>query len=362
MAHYLCQNFVSAQYLENHLVEFHQVLYMHSSWQDLAWDCYTPFSSHLYQSYGPWFTSKFRFRSTSWEPTDTFTNFYICIHIDKIYVGIVTHHFSHIRTRVMALDLCQNFVSLQYLENKWTEFHQILYMHSYWQDLHWDCYTSFLPTFVPESWPLIYSKISFLLNILRTKGQILTKLYIRIYTDKIYVGIVSCHFSQFVKELWPFIDVRITLPLNILRHSGLLLHARYCSGAIVRFSDNSSLSQNFVSAQYLENKLTEFHQILYYAFILTRSTLGLLHVIFRTFVPELWPLIYSKISFPLNILRTNRQISTKLYITNYTEEIYVGIVCCHFSQICKRVMALMLELCYHSISRDTLAFYCMQAL
>ena len=29
-------------------------------------------------------------------------------------------------SRVMALDLIQNFISLQYLENKLTEFHQIL--------------------------------------------------------------------------------------------------------------------------------------------------------------------------------------------------------------------------------------------
>ena len=48
-------------------------------------------------------------------------------------------------------------------------------------------------------------------------------------------------FRKFVRELWPLIDVRITLPLNILRHSGLLLHARHCSRAIVRFSDNSSI-------------------------------------------------------------------------------------------------------------------------
>ena len=38
------------------------------------------------------------------------------------------------------------------------------------------------------------------------------------------------------------IDVRITLTLNILRNSGLLLHAKHCSWAIVRFSDNSSFS------------------------------------------------------------------------------------------------------------------------
>ena len=37
--------------------------------------------------------------------------------------------FSQICTRVMALDLRQNFVSTQYFENKWTEFLQILYMH-----------------------------------------------------------------------------------------------------------------------------------------------------------------------------------------------------------------------------------------
>ena len=35
------------------------------------------------------------------------------------------------------------------------------------------------------------------------------------------------------------------LPLNILRHSGHLLHARHCSGAIVRFSDNSSFKFKF---------------------------------------------------------------------------------------------------------------------
>ena len=41
------------------------------------------------------------------------------------------------------------------------------------------------------------------------------------------------------------------------------------------------LCQNLVSAQYLENKLTDFHQIIYiYVFILIRSMLGLLHMVF----------------------------------------------------------------------------------
>ena len=39
----------------------------------------------------------------------------------------------------MALDWGQNLISAQYLENKLTEFHQILNMHQYLQDLGWDC-------------------------------------------------------------------------------------------------------------------------------------------------------------------------------------------------------------------------------
>ena len=65
------------------------------------------------------------------ENSQNFTKFYICIHIDKICVWIVTHHFSHICTRVIALDLLRNFISAQYLENKWTEFDQTLYNYLY---------------------------------------------------------------------------------------------------------------------------------------------------------------------------------------------------------------------------------------
>ena len=39
----------------------------------------------------------------------------------------------------MSLDLCQNFDSAQYLENKLTEFGQTLYNYLYCQDLGWDC-------------------------------------------------------------------------------------------------------------------------------------------------------------------------------------------------------------------------------
>ena len=68
-----------------------------------------------------------------------------------------------------------------------------------------------------------------------------------------------------------------------------------------------------------------------YAFILTRSTLGLLHIIFRTFAPVKLPLIYAKISFPFNMLRANGHNLTKFYICIYIDKIYVGIVTHHFS-------------------------------
>ena len=61
-----------------------------------------------------------------------FTKFKICIDTDNIYLEISTHRFLQIFTRVMALDIRQNyFVSGQYLENKLTKFHQTLNMHSY---------------------------------------------------------------------------------------------------------------------------------------------------------------------------------------------------------------------------------------
>ena len=127
-----------------------------------------------------------------------FTKFYICIHIDKIYIGIVTHHFSHICTRVMALHFCPNLISSQYLEKKLIEFHAFILTGYTLGLLH-----IFFHRLVAELWPWIYTRILFPLarislplNILRTNGQILTKLYITICSDKIYVGIVSCHFSQ----------------------------------------------------------------------------------------------------------------------------------------------------------------------
>ena len=61
---------------------------------------------------------------------------------------------------------------------------------------------------------------------------------------------------------------------------------------------------------------------------------------FGKFATELWPLIYVRIEFFLNISKTNRPIKTKFCIHIIIDKIYVGIVNHCFSQICKRVSAL----------------------
>ena len=71
-------------------------------------------------------------------------NFIFAFILPTSMLGLL-HIILHICTRVMALDLLQNFVPL---------------------------------------------------NIVRTNGEILIKLYRAIYTDKIYVRIVNCHFSH----------------------------------------------------------------------------------------------------------------------------------------------------------------------
>ena len=55
------------------------------------------------------------------------TGLYKCIYIDKICVNrIFTCYLLQICNKVMALVWQQDFVSVQYLEDKWIEFHQIL--------------------------------------------------------------------------------------------------------------------------------------------------------------------------------------------------------------------------------------------
>ena len=143
MVLYLLQNFISAQYLEKQLVDFHQILYMHSSWQDLAWDSYILFFANLYQSYGSWFTLKFRFHLISWELLDIFSP-------NLIYAFILTRSslgLLHIIFWKFAPELWPFMPKFRFSSISWEPIGRIspnlLYMHSSWQDLAWDCYTSF---------------------------------------------------------------------------------------------------------------------------------------------------------------------------------------------------------------------------
>ena len=172
------------------------------------------FYPNWYKSYGPWFTPKCCFRSIFWEQIELFSPNFIFAFILRISsLGLLQVIFP-----TLALDLRPNFVSAQYLENQLIEFHQILYMHSYWQDLAWHCYKTFSPHLYQSYGPWI--------------------------TPKLCLRSIS----------WEQVVI---------------------------------FSPNFI-----------------YRLILTRSSVGLLHVIFPKFVPVI-ALIYAKISFPLNILITN---------------------------------------------------------
>ena len=118
----------------------------------------------------------------------------------------------------MARDLLKK-ISAQYLKEKWTDFDQTLY----------DCF-------------------------------ILTRSTL---------GLLAVIFRKFVRELCPSIDVRITLPLNILRNSVLLLYAKHCSGAIVRFSYNSSLAH---LCRRLIGKLIVYQSLLHRPSVVRPST------------------------------------------------------------------------------------------
>ena len=62
------------------------------------------------------------------------------------------------------------------------------------------------------------------------------------------------------------------------------------------------LLQDFDSAQYLENKLTDLSPIFVYALILTRSRPRLLHIILRSSIPEVWALIHAIFFVPAQYL------------------------------------------------------------
>ena len=68
------------------------------------------------------------------------------------------------------------------------------------------------------------------------------------------------------------------------------------------------LCHNFVQNFISENDLIEFNQIFFYALILTRSGLGLFPVIFCKYVTELKPLVDVSAQYLDNKLRDIHQI------------------------------------------------------
>ena len=143
-------SFPSPQHFENKLTYNNQILYMVSHLQGLAWNCYVSFFPNLYQSYGPWFMPKFRFRSISWETIDRILPWFI---------------YKFILTR-SSLGL----------------------LHVIFR------------TFVPELWHLIYVKISFPLNISRANWQNFTKFYICIILTRSSLGLLHVFFCKLYKS------------------------------------------------------------------------------------------------------------------------------------------------------------------
>ena len=133
MALDLRQNFVSALYLEVKLTDFPKTLYLHSYWQDQHSDCYTSFFVHLYKSYDPWFTIKFRFRSLSWGQIDRILpNFIYAFILTRSTLGLLHIIFRKLVTSVMALDLRQKkfpFNNLRTNGQNFTKFYIREYVH-----------------------------------------------------------------------------------------------------------------------------------------------------------------------------------------------------------------------------------------
>ena len=136
---------------------------MHLYWQDLEWDCCLSFSPILYQSYGPWFLPKFPFLSISWEHMDIISPNFICAFIlTRSRLGLLHFIFHTFLPELWPLIYAKISFPLNILRSKLTEFHPILYMHSYWQDLEWECCMSFSPILYQSYGPWFLLKFGFL--------------------------------------------------------------------------------------------------------------------------------------------------------------------------------------------------------
>ena len=134
--------FVSAQYLENKLMGFYQILHIrHWYWQDLGWGCYASFVS-IRNSYCRWWfliDARISFRPMS------------CIIVKRVCVSIP------VSCRCTGR-------SWEGSDGGWSPFvYAFIWSRSMRGLLHINCCK-----FVTELWPLIDVRISFPLNILTT--------------------------------------------------------------------------------------------------------------------------------------------------------------------------------------------------
>ena len=99
-----------------------------------------------------------------------------------------------------------------------------------------NCFFVFFCKFTKELRPLIDIRIWFLLHILRSNRQHLTKFRIHIIIDKIYVEIIKrLFFGKFATELRSVTDVRKCFLFNILRTNGQNITNFIFSLSLTRF-------------------------------------------------------------------------------------------------------------------------------
>ena len=145
----------------------------------------------------------------------------------------------------MALELRQNFVSAQYLENKWMDFDQILPMHWYWQHLALDCPFSSIHYRVMALVALDCHQYFVLIYSVSLENWIWHILLTIYYADMIYVGgegvgvLTTTRVANGqgkVREIWFFFKIR-------------------------EKSGNSQIGQGNFRYQESQGKVGEFHKL-----------------------------------------------------------------------------------------------------
>ena len=181
--------------------------------------------------------------------------------------GCWTSGFHEFLMGALTLDWCRDFISAQYLGNKLMEFDQILHMHWYWQHLGWYCYTSIFTNLQQSYGPCLLSEICIRSISWEQIGGLLTNLHMHWYwqvphqisqiNNRSYGSwsISEFHFRSVSWEqiygIWPNFAYVFILTASRLGLLDVSFHEFLTRVMTLDWC------QNFVSAQYLENKLME---------------------------------------------------------------------------------------------------------